>query len=103
MRLKAALAGAAAWLVGPAAAWAQGCVMCRNTAAAGGAEAVPALNVAILVLLVPTLSIFVGILVWAFRYRNRGLGEASPGSNDPSLVLSPPFEDNPTLASVRRH
>ena len=49
--------------------FAQGCVACRTSAAAGGVEAARALDHGVLVLLIPTLSIFVGILVFAFRYR----------------------------------
>jgi len=49
--------------------FAQGCVACRTSAAAGGAEAARALDHGILVLLIPTISIFVGILAFAFRYR----------------------------------
>jgi len=43
--------------------------MCRNTAAAGGAETTRAIDQGILILLLPTLSIFIGILFFAFRYR----------------------------------
>ncbi|MFQ5926460.1 MAG: hypothetical protein ACE5MH_03400 [Terriglobia bacterium] len=52
------------------AAFAQGCVLCKTAAAAAGPESGKVLNLAILVLLLPTLSIFLGILFWAFRYRN---------------------------------
>ena len=69
LRLAAAAAVAACLLTTVPAAFAQGCVMCRNTAAAGGAEAARAIDQGILVLLIPTLSIFVGILLFAFRYR----------------------------------
>ena len=52
------------------AAWAQGCVMCRTSAAAGGDQAMKAFDLAVLVLLVPTILLFVAILAFAFRYRN---------------------------------
>ncbi|MEE8201537.1 MAG: hypothetical protein V3R29_10260 [Candidatus Acidoferrales bacterium] len=68
LRLALAVLIAAAWLAAPEA-FAQGCSMCRNTAAAGGEQAARAFNLGILVLLVPTISIFVGILVFAVRYR----------------------------------
>ncbi len=52
-------------------AWAQSCAMCRASAAAGGADAAKTFDLAILVLLIPTISIFVGIIIFAFRRRNR--------------------------------
>ena len=57
-------------LLAAAPGYPQGCVMCRTSAAAGGDEAMKAFDLAVLVLLIPTLSIFIGILVFAFRYRN---------------------------------
>ncbi|MDA2913984.1 hypothetical protein MYX77_08520 [Acidobacteriia bacterium AH_259_A11_L15] len=68
LRLALAVLIAAAWLAAPEA-FAQGCSMCWNTAAAGGEQAARALDLGILVLLVPAISIFVGILVFAVRYR----------------------------------
>ncbi|MFQ5723974.1 MAG: hypothetical protein ACE5G6_05730 [Terriglobia bacterium] len=70
MKLRLALTAllAAAWLAAPEA-FAQGCSMCRNTAAAGGEQATRALDLGVLILLVPTISIFAGILVFAVRYR----------------------------------
>lgn len=87
-------------------AFAQGCALCR-AAAAAAAEQTPragnALNLAILVLLVPTISIFVGILLWAFRYRNRSLAEqARPGDTLP-LPLAPPAADSSFFKSFRRN
>lgn len=52
-------------------AFAQGCALCRTAAAATGDKGAKAFNLAILVLLVPTISIFGGVLFCAFRYRNR--------------------------------
>ena len=60
---------AATLLASAPGVFAQGCVACRTSAAAGGAEAARALDHGILILLIPTLSIFVGILFFAFRYR----------------------------------
>lgn len=60
----------AAALLAAAPGYSQGCVMCRTSAAAGGEEAMKAFDLAVLVLLIPTLSIFIGIIVFAFRYRN---------------------------------
>jgi len=48
------------------AAFAQGCSMCRENAAAAG-DGGRTLNIAILVLLVPTLAFFVGIVVFSLR------------------------------------
>jgi hypothetical protein len=50
---------------------AQGCAMCYQSAAASAAPARLALRHGILLLLVPAVSLFFGIL--AFLYRRRGL------------------------------
>jgi len=63
-------------LVAAPLAYPQGCVMCRTSAAAGGEEAMKAFDLAVLVLLVPTVLLFVGILAFAFRYRNHPPGES---------------------------
>lgn len=66
--------------------------MCRTSAAAGGADAAKTFDLAILVLLIPTISIFVGILVFAFRRRNRQAEEpteeAFPWPKNPPRRLS---------------
>ena len=49
---------------------AQGCAMCYQNAAASGAQGREALRHGILVLLFPTLSLFVGIFVLIFSRRN---------------------------------
>jgi hypothetical protein len=68
------------WLVPPAAliaalhsstAFAQGCAMCYNTAAAAKATAIRALRSGILVLLIPPCLMFIGIFLAAFRNRER--------------------------------
>ena len=51
-------------------AFAQGCALCYTTAAAAGPAAARSLDFAILVLLVPTLILFVAVLVLAFRRAN---------------------------------
>jgi Na+/proline symporter len=50
--------------------FAQGCAMCTTSAAAQGAQAARSFNLAILVLLLPTLLFFFGILLLAVRLRN---------------------------------
>lgn len=49
---------------------AQGCAMCYQSAAASGAQGGAALRHGILILLFPTISIFVGILGLMYRRRN---------------------------------
>jgi cbb3-type cytochrome oxidase subunit 3 len=61
------IALAAAILSFAPAALAQGCVMCYTSASAAGQRGERALDAAILVLLVPVLLLFIGILVFAFR------------------------------------
>ena len=56
------------------AAFAQGCAMCRENAAAT-ADGGRTINLAILVLLVPTLVFFIGIVVFSLR---RADAEAAP-------------------------
>jgi hypothetical protein len=53
----------------PPRAAAQGCAMCYQNAAASGAQGGAALRHGILILLLPALSVFVGI--FAFIYRRR--------------------------------
>lgn len=62
------------------------CSMCRENAAAAGAEGAQALRLGILVLLVPTLALFAGVLAFAARRREPG-GEASAG---PEALSGPP-------------
>src|SRR2546427_4184379 len=57
-------------------AYAQGCAMCYTTAAAAGPRAARALDLGILVLLVPTLVLFVA--VFGFALRRAPAGDASP-------------------------
>ncbi|MCZ6905595.1 MAG: hypothetical protein O7F56_08015 [Acidobacteria bacterium] len=66
-------------LVAPDRLWAQGCALCARNAAATGPEGGQALNFGILLLLVPALLIFVGILWVAFLNRN---AEAFPDDSE---------------------
>jgi hypothetical protein len=95
-RLAQLVVGLGAALAAPSA-WAQGCVMCRNSAAAGGADAAKTFDLAILVLLIPTVSIFVGILVFAFLRRNRQADEP------PEEVLVWPENPPPRLSASKRY
>jgi hypothetical protein len=49
---------------------AQGCAMCYQGAAASGTQGVAALRHGILILLVPTLSLFVGIFALIYHRRD---------------------------------
>ncbi|MFZ0882698.1 MAG: hypothetical protein WAN14_04820 [Candidatus Acidiferrales bacterium] len=49
---------------------AQGCAMCYQSAAASGPQGAAALRNGILILLFPTISIFVGIFGLMYRRRN---------------------------------
>jgi hypothetical protein len=60
---------ALAFILAPHAA-AQGCAMCYQNASATGEQGRDALRHGILVLLLPTLSLFVGILALIYRRRN---------------------------------
>ena len=62
------LVAAACWAAS-APALAQ-CAMCYATAAAQGAKGIQALNLGIIVLLIPPVTMMGGILLYAFRYRN---------------------------------
>ena len=61
------LPGASLLLSLPAAAQ---CAMCYASAAAAGSKGIHALKVGILVLAIPTVVIFTGVFVVAFRRRN---------------------------------
>jgi len=58
-------------LLAAPAAWAQGCPMCRTGAEAAGAAGARAINLGILILLVPTLLFFLGVLLFAVFRRDR--------------------------------
>ena len=56
-------------LEGATSAWAQ-CALCAKNAAAAGSDGIQGLQYGILLLLIPTLMMFVGVFWFAFRYRN---------------------------------
>jgi len=67
-----AAAAACVLLLGVTAphAIAQGCAMCYQTAAASGAPVREALRHGILILLLPAISLFLGIFAYIYRRRN---------------------------------
>lgn len=71
MRIAAYILGlvALAALIAPHAA-AQGCAMCYQNASAAGAQGREALRHGILVLLLPTVTMFLGIFGLIYRRRN---------------------------------
>ncbi len=65
-----------------APAFAQGCAMCYTTAAAASADGQKAINKAVVILLVPTLSVMTLGVITAFRYaraRDKELNQPSAG------------------------
>jgi hypothetical protein len=56
-------------------ALAQSCAMCYQNAAASGAQGIAALRNGILVLLIPTLTLFVGLFALLYRHRNASRAE----------------------------
>jgi hypothetical protein len=72
--LKFAVAAAAGLGAAPRL-FAQGCAMCYATAQAQDANAARLLDYAILTLLVPSVSLFAGVLIAAFRRREREMAE----------------------------
>lgn len=103
-RITAGLGVALALLLPVPVAFAQGCAMCKTLAEAQGPEGQRAMNLAILVLLIPTVLIFVGILFWAFRFRDRNQTEEFPSaalfrlSVGSSQQKSSPFQKTASLA-----
>ena len=59
-------------------AWAQGCPLCYNTAAAAGARGVAALRNGILILMIPPVIIFGAVCFFTVRGRNRFNDEVEP-------------------------
>jgi ABC-type sulfate transport system permease subunit len=66
-------------------AFAQGCVMCYTSAASQRPRAIHALNLGIIILLIPPVLIFLGVFAFFYLRRNawRGANDAS-GALDPS-------------------
>ncbi len=65
--LTSAACAAAVFLLAAQAQLLAQCAMCRTAAAAQGAQAVSALNKAILILLFPAIALFSGVFLLAFR------------------------------------
>jgi hypothetical protein len=70
MRCRATFAGWAFVGLAARSAWAQGCPMCYQSAAASSAAGRASLRHGILVLLLPALSCFAGICVLIYKRRN---------------------------------
>src|SRR5437879_7186701 len=70
-------------------AFAQGCAMCYTTAAAAGPGAARALDLGILVLLVPTLVLFVAVLGFAIRRAAATESDAERSEEHTSELQSP--------------
>ena len=58
------------------------CFLCYSSAAASGSRGIRALQIGILVLLVPTLTLLAGILLYTFRRRNSDLWGSDPSWMD---------------------
>ncbi len=67
MRLTRILLAALAALALAPSAFAQGCALCYTTAAAAGAAAARAIDLGILILLIPALLLFIAVLAFAAR------------------------------------
>ena len=88
-------------------AYAQGCAMCYTSAAAAKKAGIEALRSGILILLVPPLMIFAGIIWLTYRSRNSFNGHGAEPQEDwreePSqFAPGPPggFEEEPVLAGA---
>lgn len=88
-------------------AYAQGCAMCYNSAAAARAAGIQALKSGTLILLIPVLLLFAGIVGIAIRSRNR-FNEAKPlappaAKNDwGELLRTAEFERLPAIGEESR-
>ena len=80
--LVAALAVCALAALAPESAFAQ-CPLCRSAAQQAGEQTARALNLAILVLLIPPVSIFCTIFAVAYRRRNDGGDEEDDRGLEP--------------------
>ncbi len=78
----------------PAVAW---CAVCYDAAAASGPKAIRALQLGILILLVPTVTILGGLGLVAFRRRNSSPSGDAPSPKPPGLK-----EDFPALVTSER-
>ncbi|MFL6299008.1 MAG: hypothetical protein ACJ71N_00195 [Terriglobales bacterium] len=68
---------AIALLILPRHALGQGCSMCKTSSEAAAAEQQRSLNHGILILALPSVVIFAGLSIFAFRYRSRESASAS--------------------------
>lgn len=94
MRVAVAILLLAALVLSAApAAYAQGCSMCRTAAAAANEAQQKTMDLAILVLLIPTVSIFLGVFFWAYRRRNQTRAEPSQDSRQPDVIPPPEFDE----------
>ena len=76
-------------LLAPAPVQAQGCSMCYTAAAAQSEQGKAALNLAILVLLLPAVAIFSGVFWVAYRHRDWWAEDVPAGSRDSRARRSP--------------
>ena len=83
------------------AAYAQGCVMCRLNAAAADEAGRKALDLAILILLIPTVSIFLAVFYWAFRRCDRTWSEPEQDSSPPPGPLPHELDDTALWRAYR--
>ena len=77
----------AAWTLVPAV-FAQSCAMCYTTAKAQNPQGIRALNSAILVLMIPTLALFIGFFVLLYRRRNAQRVEGAAGPEELGFLPS---------------
>ena len=83
----------------PMKIWAQGCSLCVKNAAAAGLEAGQALNTGILLLLLPSLLIFTGIISAAFIGQKP---ESIPGGSQESDNYQKKRQDPPSPSNGSR-
>lgn len=101
------LAVAALTLATARMTFAQGCAMCYTSAESAKKAGIEALRSGILILLVPPLVMFGGIIWLTYRSRNRYNDQAAGsdegwGNEPPQLEPEPPteFEEEPVLAGA---
>jgi hypothetical protein len=73
MRMTRSIVAFVAAALGASGAFAQSCALCYTQASAAGARAQHSLNYGILILLVPSLVLFGGVLVMLLRRANSSL------------------------------
>lgn len=82
MRWKRLIYVAVALLAAASGAVAQGCSMCYASAAQEDARAQQALNLGIIVLIIPPVLLFAGVMVTAFRRREESYGQDASTSEE---------------------